>query len=363
MEHLIIYKKPGAYSGWPLPSLLPDGRLCVVVQTSDRPEHYAFGTRITLVSDDAGQTWAPSDDPSLPSNWPASSTREGHDRFERVMPGGRYLAAGGVGFEQWSIQDRKKAESQGRFVADHPDPDSGLIVVGGNKLFVQWSDDQGATWQRREWRVPRAHRILGFPRTALLTDGTVLVPAYDELTAREIGTTYIIRVTEACHCELIEMPPAGRAGNEFAVVETSPGVVLAHIRDTEGLAEGYLHESWSHDGGRSWSHPVQTTIWGYPPHLLRLADGRILCAYSHRRDPMGIRAVLSGDGGRSWDMANEVVLRDDAVARWGNRLGGNCPGDLGYPLSVQLPDETIFTAYYFVEADGVVHCAATKWKA
>ncbi len=363
MEHHVVYKKKGFYSGWPLPSFLPDGRLSVVLQSAPRPEHYALGQRITLVSDDEGESWQESDDPSIPSNWPAASTREGHDRFERVMDNGRYLAAGGVGFEQWLQSDKEKAEARGLFVADHPDPNSGLIIVGGHKVFLQWSDDQGASWQRREWGVPRARRILGFPRPACLADGTILVPAYDELTSREIGTTYIIRITDQSHCELIEMPPASHNGNEFAVIEISPGIVLAHIRDTEGLAEGYLHESWSYNGGRSWSRPLQTEIWGYPPHLLKLNDGRILCVYSYRRDPMGIRAVLSDDGGRTWDMKNEVVLRDDAVARWGNPLGGNCPGDLGYPLSVQLPDGTIFTTYYFIESDGIVHCAATTWRA
>jgi len=60
-------------------------------------------------------------------------------------------------------------------------------------------------------------------------------------------------------------------------------------------------------------------------------------------------------------MRNEIVLRADAVAAWGNPLGSHSPGDLGYPVSVQLPDDSIFTAYYFVGQDGVVHVAATRW--
>jgi hypothetical protein len=77
-------------------------------------------------------------------------------------------------------------------------------------------------------------------------------------------------------------------------------------------------------------------MWGFPAHLLELRDGRILCAYGYRQKPYGVRATLSRDGGRSWDVANEIVVRDD---------GGT--SDLGYPVSVQLPDDSVLMAYYF----------------
>jgi hypothetical protein len=77
-------------------------------------------------------------------------------------------------------------------------------------------------------------------------------------------------------------------------------------------------------------------MWGCPGHLLRLADGRILCTYGYRRAPFGIRACLSRDEGRSWDVDHEIVLRDDA---------GHT--DLGYPVSIELGAGLVLAVYYF----------------
>ena len=35
--------------------------------------------------------------------------------------------------------------------------------------------------------------------------------------------------------------------------------------------------------------------------------------------------------------------------------------DLGYPLSVQLADDSIFTVYYMT-IGGITHVAATRWQ-
>ena len=121
--------------------------------------------------------------------------------------------------------------------------------------------------------------------------------------------------------------------------------------------DGYLRLSVSDDKGKnlSWSLPEKSkplAIWGYPAHMLSLKDGTLLCAYGYRKDPMGIRASISYDGGDTWDMENEYVLRDDGASV-----------DLGYPCSIQLRDGRIFTVYYihtktthpgpYTEIDGV----------
>jgi hypothetical protein len=79
-------------------------------------------------------------------------------------------------------------------------------------------------------------------------------------------------------------------------------------------------------------------MWGFPPHLLVLKDGRLLCTYGYRRPPFGERACSSRDG-IHWSVEDEIVLRDDAVN-----------GDLGYPASVELEPGTILTVYYQPDA-------------
>ena len=143
--------------------------------------------------------------------------------------------------------------------------------------------------------------------------------------------------------------PAGGAASETAFLEVSPGRVLALSRTK---SNDYLVQSWSDDSGRTWSYPFRTGIWGVPANLLKLRDGRVLCTYGYRREPMGVRAVASNDGGETWDLDHVYILRDDGGTR-----------DLGYPASTQLADVSILTVYYMSGPDGVTYSAATRWEA
>ena len=98
------------------------------------------------------------------------------------------------------------------------------------------------------------------------------------------------------------------------------------------------------------SHPSITTfdngewlaVFGNPGHLLILRDSRLLCTYGRRIAPFGIRACLSEDGGRTWEIDQEIVIRDDLPN-----------GDLGYPTTIEYVPGRLFSCYYGQETDGV----------
>ena len=374
MEHFILYKQKGIYAGFPVLNHLPDGRLTVGIPVSPFFDHYGVGDWIVLLSEDEGKTWTQTHDSSLPQCWQGTSPREKYDRFAfmlvastqdnqqviAVMPDGIFLASGSVGWEVWTKDKAKEAEAMGLIVRDHPH-DASAIIVGGHKMFVQRSSDNGKTWERQEWIVPGVGCITAFPRGAQLADGTILVPLYGVDASGKKRQNYVWRsADDGRNWQLLNMASdlSSSVGSETAFVEVSPGLVLAHTR-TEN---GYLMESWSNDGGITWTHPLRMNIWGYPPHLLPLRDGRILCSFGYRRAPMGVRAVLSEDGGRSWDTDNVCILRDDGGTPsefHTEQVGGG--SDVGYPISTQLSDGSILTVYYITLKDGITHSAATRW--
>ena len=371
MRHSVIFKREGYYSGMPNMDILPDGRLVAAARVQTWPNHQPVGSWRAFVSEDEGATWSETDDSTIPYNWPGTTPREQLERLEMVQPNGTYICAGAVGHEFWASERRGEAEELGLHIREHPE-DDGRISVGGLKLFVQRSEDRGKSWTRREWMVPGMSQVSANRPPTVLEDGTVLYHIYaDDL--RGDSYNYVWRSTD--HGDIWRLHPMGTHHfalqiDETGMVEVAPGRVLAHQRVE--VSPQYLIERWSNDGGVTWTDPLRTDIWGFPAHLIKLRDGRILSAYGYRREPGGVRAVLSSDGGVTWNMDKEVVLRDDGGYPSSLKKDmkgtlrpppGRWQGDVGYPVSVQLPDDSILTAYYITESDGVTHTAVTRWEA
>ena len=145
-----------------------------------------------------------------------------------------------------------------------------------------------------------------------------------------------------------------------ASVRLSDQRILTAVRRRGEQTKGPEARNWidlygSDDNGASWRYvtrPVaETGVGGNPPTLTRLLDGRLCITYAYRSAPHDMRATISADGGETW--GEEIVLRSGA----GNH-------DIGYPRTVQRPDGTIVSVYYYNDdpAAGERYIAATLWK-
>jgi len=121
--------------------------------------------------------------------------------------------------------------------------------------------------------------------------------------------------------------------HELHAVETADGRIIAQIRNHNKTNFHETLQTESSDGGKSWSMPHSIGVWGYPSHLLRLKNDRLVMSYGHRRAPLGVQSRVSSDHGRTW--SDPLVVAGDGRS-----------GDLGYPSTVELDDGTLVTVWY-----------------
>ena len=172
-----------------------------------------------------------------------------------------------------------------------------------------------------------------------MVGGTILKQFYGSELFKKETEVYVLRSTDQGKSwrtiKIASMPGIGL--NETELVSYPDGRVVAMIRTTRKGGSWPIHSTVSDDAGITWSPTVNTQIKGLPQRLLMLESGNILCTYCYRSVPGGARACLSYDRGATWDYENEIILRDDVIANhWISPAG---------PISVQLSDGTIFTAF------------------
>lgn len=120
--------------------------------------------------------------------------------------------------------------------------------------------------------------------------------------------------------------------HEFHAVQATDGRIIAQIRSHAPSSHYQTLQCESHDEGRTWTIPHTIGVWGYPSHLLRLADGRLLMTYGHRRDPYSIQVRVSEDHGATWS--------EPAI------IATTFGTDMGYPSTAELADGTLVSLWY-----------------
>lgn len=344
-KNIIIYKQDGAYACFPSLLQTADGILVTSFDARIKRSHIdTTGEAITMCSRDNGLTW--------------TKTTKSFLNPKLRTKNGQLVSISVKGWQYVADSERPRLELEDRSIMDvRP----GTIAYQSTDCWVRTSSDNGNTWQTKTVSGPEYIRAFaGFADAAsflVTSKGTILYSLYGLRHGGEFrDEVFFIRSTDNGKTfRVVPMLPngLGKGGvgfNETAILETKDGKILAMMRS---VSEDYLWQSFSADDGLTWSAPEKTKMWGYPAHLLNLPDGKILCTRGYRKMPMGIRACVSRDNGRTWDIASEYILRSD---------GQHEGSDLGYPISALLSDGSIFTIYYFNGEDNITHIAATIWR-
>ena len=327
-----------SYIGWPTLVRRRTGELWVVASGGREAHVCPFGQVIAITSSDEGRSWT----------WPRV-LHDGpiDDRDAGVLETARGTLIATTFTSLAYVDLLKKAQASGAWTADKIARWNGvhqrLSDSSRNAQLGQWtlrSEDGGISWSAAE-RCPT-----NSPHGPIqLRDGRLLYPGKALWTEDKAVGVWESRDDGKSWQHLAKIPT--RAGDdptkgyhELHGVEASNGTLIVHIRNHNNPNANETLQTESSDGGRSWTnpHPLKVTdgssgVWGLPSHLLRLQDGRLLMTYGHRRAPLGNQARISADHGASW--SQPILVSDDATS-----------GDLGYPSTAELADQTLLTVWY-----------------
>lgn len=199
--------------------------------------------------------------------------------------------------------------------------------------MVRTSKDHGQSWSAAT-RLPDG--ILGpiKNKPVRLSDGTILSPSSTETDEQpSLWRVHFERSTDGGRTWTVVRPAPTPDGRELHAIQPS---ILVH---GEGRLQAIgrsraqrIFETWSSDGGRSWSALTLTSLPNPSAgtDAVSLRDGRHLVVYNHTakgRTPLNI--AVSRDG-QLWSAA--TVLETE-------------PGEYSYPAVIQTSDGLVHVTY------------------
>lgn len=336
---------PGHYNGWPTVGLRANGHL-IVVWSGGRESHVCpFGRVESMVSRDEGETWS----------WPrvlSDTALDDRDAGVLETPAGTLLVTTFISEAYNAPRLRQalkgeRADTWRRF--DHAGSPAELAAVLGPKIMR--SADGGVTWSApAAIPVNSPHGPFKTASGRLLYAGITAVgkAGFTKDGERVVGVWE--SPDDGATWTLLARLPSRPGDNpddyhELHGVEAPSGKLLVHIRShaRAAIAGGAREplqtlQTESADGGRTWSEPRAIGVPGFPSHLLRLRDDRLLMSHTYRMRPYEIHARVSADEGATWSAP--MVLTSNLHS-----------SDLGYPSTVQFKDGGLLTIWYELTPD------------
>jgi len=345
VRNVVIHHDPTCYTGQVGATQLKNGDVVVIFNEMRGMQHLDFDSIVLKRSKDNGATWDPD---SKVMVWPCTHQFGSDTPSITQLSDGRLL----VNFLMTAFVRRKGIHEDLGPQSEHLE-----LMRELDGVWLTQSKDDGYTWEPA-YKASVAPMRWGQPidEVVELPDGTLVMACQGAFRERgytyvteEAGRIFLIRSDNGGldweHYSTVAYDPAGIVTfEEPALGRTADGTLVSMIRSVHQPRARHQHfwMAYSTNDGESWSRPEPTNIWGYPADLTLLQDGRMLCTYSYRRDPWGVRACISDDG-IHWDVANEFVISE----------GGIAPPEavdwywhIGYPTSIQLNDGTIFTVFH-----------------
>ncbi|MEQ1956569.1 sialidase family protein [Mesorhizobium sp. CN2-181] len=377
VEHYTIYKDEEHCINQIATRLLKNGDIIAVYNEERFPYHHDSGQTLIARSTDAGKTWSK---PRVVLPW--SDTQGNWDCGICEMSDGTLIVNLTItGFFKRGVKPEQPSWSAHPLTMEWGDWTWAYKTQAWLGTYVVKSTDGGESWTQP---IPVNVRPLkhGGCRSGCweLPGGSLLMGLYGRIHGYdEEGEG------ESTRSALMRSDDGGDNWEYYATLAYDPASIIDYeepglLRLTDGRLVCFLRThvnpsgdaknmvmTISNDDGFSWTPPKWTNIWGYPPELITLQDGRHLMVYGYRRPPYGVRGIISEDG-VTWDVKNEFVIREGGVPGksstekpgssrmspasgkyGGGQINWDHPGvyqHIGYPSVVQANDGTIVCSYH-----------------
>ena len=196
------------------------------------------------------------------------------------------------------------------------------------------STDDGRTWSAAE-KLPEG--ILGpiKNKPVRLANGDILCPTSTETPGKGSAWRVHFERTADLGRTWEKVAPAAAVDGEKPIDAIQPSILFHSHDQLQAVGRtrsGKVFETWSKDGGKSWS-AVGLTSLPNPnsgTDAVTLKDGRQLLVYNHTARGRSPLNVAVSDDGKTWQAA--VVLEKQ-------------PGEYSYPAVIQTADERVHITY------------------